>query len=217
MEEMDPIFSITTATNNIEIGKQRSATALFTVTNTGGQPLTGRAVLVMDPPNESQAAWLQFKPPQESERNFDVNGVEKYDVDVKVPVEAVPGEYIFHLDMLDTENPDETYTLGPNVKLHVAAPPPPPKPKPFPLWIILVAVGVLAAIALAIIFWPRPPHVILHTVTSSNIHGHWTEIDDARTNNHPEAILLVTPNWNPPGMSQVYNNHPIGVWYTGSH
>ena len=151
MEEMDPIFSITTATNNIEIGKQRSATALFTVTNTGGQPLTGRAVLVMDPPNESQAAWLQFKPPQESERNFDVNGVEKYDVDVKVPVEAVPGEYIFHLDMLDTDNPDESYTVGPTVLLEVAqTEPPKPEKKPFPWWIILVGLSIIAGLGLGL-------------------------------------------------------------------
>jgi O-glycosyl hydrolase len=67
-----------------------------------------------------------------------------------------------------------------------------------------------------VIFWPRPSHVILHTVTSSNIQGHWTEIDDASTNDNPEAIVLVTPNWNPPGQSGIYLNHPIGVWYTGS-
>ena len=154
MEEMASTFSITTSTNKIEIGEQRSATTLFTVTNTSGQTLTGRAVLVMDPPNESQSAWLRLKPPQEGERSFPVNGVQDFIVDVKVPVEALAGEYIFHLDMLDTNNPDETYTFGPTVKLEVTARPPPPK-KPFPWWIIAVAVGMLAGIIGVIIFWPR--------------------------------------------------------------
>jgi hypothetical protein len=217
VKEMASIFSITTTTSNIQIKAQRSATITFTVTNTSGQPLTGRAVLVMDPPNEAQAVWLQLESPEESESHFEVNGIQDYIVEVNVPVEAAPGEYVFHLDMLDTENPDETYTVGPAVTLQVAAPPPPPKEKkPFPWQIIAVGLGILAVIIGAVIFWPRPPHVILHTVTSSSLHGHWTEIDDARTNNNPKAILLVTPNWNPSGQGEVYNNHSIGLWYTGS-
>ena len=39
----------------------------------------------------------------------------------------------------------------------------------------------------------------------------------ALTNGNPNAIVVVTPNWNPGGVCPcVYNNHPIGVWYTGS-
>jgi hypothetical protein len=151
---MASAFSITITTNSVSIGKQRNAAVLFTVTNTSGKPLTGRSVLFMDPPNESQAAWLRLKPPQESERSFPVNGVENYTVEVNVPVEASVGDYIFHLDMLGTEDPDETYTAGPRVKLLVAQPEKKEK-KPFPWWIIAVAVGVLAVIIGVIIFWPR--------------------------------------------------------------
>jgi VCBS repeat-containing protein len=158
-------FSITPATNNIPIGTRRNATVLFTVTNTGGQPITGRAVLIMDPPNESQAAWLRLKPPQESERNFDLNGAQDYSVEVNVPAEALAGDYLFHLDMVGTENPDETYTAGPTVMLRVA-PPPLPKKKPFPLWIILVVLGVLAVVGviLFLVFRNRPP-VIPNNIT----------------------------------------------------
>jgi hypothetical protein len=152
---MASAFSITTATNNIPIGAQRSATVLFTVTNTSGQPLNGRAVLVMDPPNESQATWLQFNPPQKRERSFDVNGVQDYSVEVNVPVEAPAGDYLFHLDMVGTDNPDETYTAGPGVKLRVAEPEKKEK-KPFPWWIIAVILGILAVIIGLVIFWPRP-------------------------------------------------------------
>jgi putative membrane protein len=141
---MASIFSITTATNNIPIGTGRIATALFTVSNRSSQPLIGRAVLVMDPPNESQSNWLRLKPPQESERNFDAHGVQDYLVEVNVPVGALAGEYIFHLDMEDTANPDETYTVGPTVLLEVAqTEPPKPEKKPFPWWIILVGLSIV--------------------------------------------------------------------------
>ena len=128
---MASAFSISTATNNIPIRKQRSATVIFTVTSTSSRPCTGRAILVMDPPNDLQSAWLQLNPPEESERTFEAHGVQDYIVEVNVPVEAIAGEYLFHLDMLDIDNPDETYSEGPRVMLLVAAPPPPPK-EPFP-------------------------------------------------------------------------------------
>jgi hypothetical protein len=42
-------------------------------------------------------------------------------------------------------------------------------------------------------------------------------LNDPLANNNPSAIILVTPNWNPGGTGGgVYNNHPIGVYYTGS-
>jgi hypothetical protein len=32
----------------------------------------------------------------------------------------------------------------------------------------------------------------------------------------PTQVLIITPNWNPPGHYGVYNDHPTGVWYNGS-
>src|SRR5678815_4996016 len=98
---MASTFSITTGTNNIPIGTGRIATALFTVSNRSSQPLIGQSFLVMDPPNDTESDWLRLKPPQESERHFDAHGVQDYLVEVNVPVGALAGEYIFHLDMED--------------------------------------------------------------------------------------------------------------------
>jgi hypothetical protein len=56
----------------------------------------------------------------------------------------------------------------------------------------------------------------VHTATAANITGNWTTIDHPLTNNNPNAIVLVTQNWNPGGAGGTYNNHPIGVWYRGS-
>jgi hypothetical protein len=52
-----------------------------------------------------------------------------------------------------------------------------------------------------------------HIATSGsrgNIMLNWTYLDYVATNNRPELKLFVTPKYNP---NNVYNNHPIGVWY----
>ena len=56
----------------------------------------------------------------------------------------------------------------------------------------------------------------VHVANSANISAHWTTIDHPRLNNRPNAMLIVTPNWNPGGVGGTSNNHPTGVRYTGS-
>jgi len=56
----------------------------------------------------------------------------------------------------------------------------------------------------------------VHTADSGNIFNNWTNIDNPITNGHPDAILRVTQNWNPPASPGIYNDHEIGVVYTGS-
>ena len=56
----------------------------------------------------------------------------------------------------------------------------------------------------------------VHTATAANSTPNWTTIDHPLTNENPSAIVLVTQNWNPGGVSGTYNDHPIGVWYSGS-
>ena len=55
--------------------------------------------------------------------------------------------------------------------------------------------------------------VFVHTATVGNSSFNYTYIDHTRTNNNPNAIVLVTQNWNPGGVGNTYNDHPIGVWY----
>lgn len=52
--------------------------------------------------------------------------------------------------------------------------------------------------------------VFIHTAQRSSISGHITTIDNAATNNNPDAKLVVTQNY---GTSGPYNNNPIGVYY----
>lgn len=55
-----------------------------------------------------------------------------------------------------------------------------------------------------------------HRAGGANLSGNTTTIDHPSVNSRPEALLIVTPNWNPGGAGGVYDNDPVGVYYTGS-
>jgi hypothetical protein len=57
----------------------------------------------------------------------------------------------------------------------------------------------------------------IQVATASNIDGgDGTIIDNTLCNGDPNAILIVTPNWNPHLKVGVYWNHIVGVYYNGS-
>jgi len=55
--------------------------------------------------------------------------------------------------------------------------------------------------------------VYVATAAPGNIAGDYMTLDNALLNNNPGASVFVTPVY---GSTFMYNNHPIGVWYTGS-
>jgi hypothetical protein len=57
--------------------------------------------------------------------------------------------------------------------------------------------------------------VFIHQATASNTSGNATTIDHPLCNGDSNAILIVTPNWNPGGGVGVYNTNAVGVYYTG--
>ncbi len=57
----------------------------------------------------------------------------------------------------------------------------------------------------------------MHTATPSNIFFNYTIIDNPITNNKPSALVFVEQNWNPNDTGGTYNDHHIGVWYTGGN
>jgi len=59
----------------------------------------------------------------------------------------------------------------------------------------------------------KKPSVFTHTTTSADISANSAYLDNSLTNNHPEATILVTQNWNPGGVGGTYNDRAIGVWY----
>jgi hypothetical protein len=61
---------------------------------------------------------------------------------------------------------------------------------------------------------PNPDtSVFVHKSTAANSAGDYTTIDYPLTNGNPNAIILVTPNLDPGGLSVKYHDHPIGVYY----
>jgi hypothetical protein len=62
-------------------------------------------------------------------------------------------------------------------------------------------------------------NIFAHTATTANIIGDYTVLNDATANQNPNAVIIVSQVWNPLGQCGgcVYNNHQIGVWYTGTN
>ena len=56
----------------------------------------------------------------------------------------------------------------------------------------------------------------VHTATAGNISGNSTVFHHPLTDGNPDATVRVTQNWNPGGSGGVYNDHEIGVWFTGN-
>jgi hypothetical protein len=148
---MASAFSITTATNSVQVETGHPAAVVFTVANSTGQAVVGRASLAAVPPHAEHSKWLRLRPPELSERRFAIGGVENYTVEAaSIPASAPAGEYTFRLDMVATHNPDETYTAGPTVVLNLAREK--PAPRPFPWWILLVALLVLGLVG-GVLVW----------------------------------------------------------------
>ena len=55
--------------------------------------------------------------------------------------------------------------------------------------------------------------VFVHRATAENISADNTYLDSDVINDNPDAILYVTPNWNPGGEGDTYNDHATGVWF----
>ena len=65
---------------------------------------------------------------------------------------------------------------------------------------------------------PAPSGVALdaafvHRATPENISANSTYLDHELINGNPNAIVYVTPNWNPGGEGSTYNDHATGVWF----
>ncbi|HLG78861.1 MAG TPA: hypothetical protein VKX46_20795 [Ktedonobacteraceae bacterium] len=53
----------------------------------------------------------------------------------------------------------------------------------------------------------------VQTTTTANTAGSFTYLDDSLTNNNPNAVIMVTANWNPNGVYTGIDNHLVGVMY----
>ncbi|NMO15613.1 LamG domain-containing protein [Pyxidicoccus fallax] len=135
-------FDITTTSPSLRLDGNRKGEVAFTVTNSLGRPVRGRAVVV--PEGATPPEWLSLA--GDAERDFPPNGTHVFLVQVAIPPSRGAGEHAFHLLVADQANPDEHFADGPSVAFKVPAPVAPPM-KRFPWW-IPVSAGAVLLIAL---------------------------------------------------------------------
>jgi hypothetical protein len=140
-------FAITAATNSLRLDAGQTAVTTFTVSNSGSQPINGRAVVRWQSPQA--VGWFTLA--GTAERLFAPNDAAQFSVNIAVPAGAPAGAYTFSIDMVGVENPDEVFSQGPPVSLEVAAVEAPKKSLPWWWWIPVAALGVLVVAVLAFI------------------------------------------------------------------
>jgi hypothetical protein len=119
-------FVITSPTNTVLLGPDRTGQAAFTVSNQTGRAVRARlTVTALDP---TQPDWLTLV--GTAERDFPIGGTEQATVTVTVPPVAAGGTYPLRLDIASVMNPDEDWAQGPVVAFQVPDVPPPPPPPP---------------------------------------------------------------------------------------
>ena len=78
---------------------------------------------------------------------------------------------------------------------------------------LLLAVGSLAWFARPGPAFAERRVYLVHQTTSAHTFGDFTLIDNPVTSNYPGALLFVTANASPDGVSTGVDTHQIGVWY----
>jgi hypothetical protein len=58
---------------------------------------------------------------------------------------------------------------------------------------------------------------VVHYTKSTNRVGDWSTINVAKSNGDPNAVVFITPNWNPGGVGGTYDNTTQGAWFNGSN
>jgi hypothetical protein len=131
-------FAITTSAPSLQLDGSGQGEFTFTVSNTLGRRVHARAVL--EPEGQLQRGWLSIA--GEPERELAPDGTQSYGVKILAPPGVPEGSYSFRLIVVNVENPDEEFAIGPLVSFELRRPVAPPRKKP-PIWIAFLAAGVL--------------------------------------------------------------------------
>jgi PASTA domain len=194
------VFAITTETDAIPLALRRGEVS-YTVSNSSGRPLRGRARVV--PLGSTQAAWLSLA--GEAERDFAAAGVHQFTVQLAVPPEAPAGKYPFRLEVASVQNPDEEFAEGQTVTATVLRPL--PNGTRFPWWMIAAAALALVVVVggvAAWMFWPQGtivPDVVGQPIEEARrklaeAHLKVTETQEPRPNVSPGHVVEQTPSAN---------------------
>jgi hypothetical protein len=131
-------FAITTSAPSVQLDGSGQGELVFTVLNTLGRPV--RVWAVIEPEGQLPRGWLSLI--GEPERELAPDGTQSYGVKILAPPGAPQGSYSFRLIVVNVENPNEEFAVGPLVSFELRHPVAPPRTKS-PIWVAFLAAGVL--------------------------------------------------------------------------
>lgn len=134
---MPSSFPVTATSNIVVLDASRKGTASLTVTNAAGRPVRVRMTPAVS--GSTGASWIMVD--GGGERDLPIGSAQEVKVTVQVPPEVAAGDYVFRVDVVAEDKPEEDFAHGPDLTIKVPAAT--TKPKPFPWWIIAVIVAVL--------------------------------------------------------------------------
>lgn len=135
---MPRCFAITTSTPSVHLDGSGRGEVSFTVSNLLDRPVSARAAI--EPEGQLQPHWLAMV--EAPERTLARDGTERYAVKIVMPPGAPEGAYSFRLVVVNVDNPDEEFAIGPSVGFQYQRPVAPPR-RESPRWLVFLAAGVL--------------------------------------------------------------------------
>jgi hypothetical protein len=111
----DPVFTVTTPSVTVTLSENRMGEAPFTVTNVGNRKLRARAKIT--PAAGAPADW--FSVVGDSEQDFEIGAARQFVVRIDPPLGAPAGTYVFRLDAVGVEHPDDDYSEGPSCQVTI--------------------------------------------------------------------------------------------------
>ena len=122
--KMGAVFTVTTPSVTVTLSENRIGEVPFTITNVGNRKLRARAKI--SPASGAPADWFSVK--GDSEQDFEIGAARQFVVLVDPPLGAPAGTYVFRLDAVGVEHPDEDYSEGPSCQISIP-PSSPVRPK----------------------------------------------------------------------------------------
>jgi len=147
----------------------QKGTLTLTVRNRTERARTGR--ITIETEGAAKPEWFSFEgslptSPREIERDFAAKGTETIRAVLQVPTGGTPGGHVFRVRVTAEDDPDNDFTVGPNVAFDVAALAPPTQPRSYyPLWAIIGGiVAMLLLVGAGVYVWLQPHGPAMPTI-----------------------------------------------------
>lgn len=144
-------FGITAVSSTLQLDGSGRGQVALTVSNALGRPLRARAQV--QPVGETRREWLSIQ--GNPERSFTPDDTHHFTVQAVVPPGTPPGRYAFQLLVVNIENPDEEFALGPTVAIEVPAPASRPRQRLSRWPLVLAMAGLVLLLGVGLVLGLR--------------------------------------------------------------